>query len=413
MDKILPEFEKVAKRQKIAARESDKTLHDLVAQLKQARARLAASASSSSSSSVSASTAPPPPPTQDAGASADASSPLPPVDIAVVVAELQKIVKDAMAKLQEPHKEVQAGLYKYGRAIEKRFKTDVNALWDPDVLRERSDLLDLAIAQTFVREGRFALHDTFQREASLAPSAADDRALFEGLFRMLGALKAGDLEPAWQWVAQHSDALAALQSTLAYRLVSWQYMTLLQAGAWEPAVTYARQQFPRFRDAHGDAIQRLMGAVLYRDRLAQSPYADLVGPERLAQITETLTRDFCRLHQLPTESLLETAAMVGTLALPTLIKMASVLKPGVAWTQTSEMSVELPLINRVRYHSTFVCPVSKEQGTDANPPMLLTCGHMIARESLNRISKGQMNSKIKCTYCPGETIASQAQQLYF
>jgi hypothetical protein len=50
--------------------------------------------------------------------------------------------------------------------------------------------------------------------------------------------------------------------------------------------------------------------------------------------------------------------------------------------------VEIPLPLPYRYHSIFACPVSKEQSTAQNPPMLLPCGHVIARESLMRLARG-------------------------
>jgi hypothetical protein len=50
--------------------------------------------------------------------------------------------------------------------------------------------------------------------------------------------------------------------------------------------------------------------------------------------------------------------------------------------------MEVPLPASRRYHSVFVCPVSKEQATETNPPKMLTCGHVIAQESLNRLLKG-------------------------
>ena len=54
---------------------------------------------------------------------------------------------------------------------------------------------------------------------------------------------------------------------------------------------------------------------------------------------------------------------------------------------TRLQQIEIPVPPENRYHSIFACPVSKEQATEANPPMMLTCGHVLATESINRLAK--------------------------
>lgn len=49
--------------------------------------------------------------------------------------------------------------------------------------------------------------------------------------------------------------------------------------------------------------------------------------------------------------------------------------------------IEIPLSVEKRYHSVFACPVSKEQSTEANPPMMMNCGHVITKDSLQKLSK--------------------------
>lgn len=71
--------------------------------------------------------------------------------------------------------------------------------------------------------------------------------------------------------------------------------------------------------------------------------------------------------------------------------------------------VEIPLPPSYLFHSIFVCPVSKEQTTDQNPPMMMPCGHVIAQESLQRLSKG---SKFKCPYCPNESHPRDARKVF-
>lgn len=42
--------------------------------------------------------------------------------------------------------------------------------------------------------------------------------------------------------------------------------------------------------------------------------------------------------------------------------------------------------NELRFHTVFCCPVSKEESTPGNPPVLLKCGHAICKACVKRIS---------------------------
>ena len=51
------------------------------------------------------------------------------------------------------------------------------------------------------------------------------------------------------------------------------------------------------------------------------------------------------------------------------------------------LQIEIQLTPENRYHSIFACPVSKEQSTEQNPPMMMTCGHVITKDSLQKLCK--------------------------
>jgi len=81
------------------------------------------------------------------------------------------------------------------------------------------------------------------------------------------------------------------------------------------------------------------------------------------------------------------------------------------WSQTDELPIEIPLPPENRYHSIFACPVSKEQATTANPPMMMACGHVVAKDSLLKLSKPQ--GRVKCPYCPQESQMNSALEVHF
>ena len=66
------------------------------------------------------------------------------------------------------------------------------------------------------------------------------------------------------------------------------------------------------------------------------------------------------------------------MALPTLLKLAGLLKDH-DLASGEQLPVELELGHEFVFRSVFSCPVSREQSSPANPPMLLPCGHVLCK----------------------------------
>ncbi|CAN0035384.1 unnamed protein product [Choristocarpus tenellus] len=151
----------------------------------------------------------------------------------------------------------------------------------------------------------------------------------------------------------------------------------------------------------GDWGKELMGSVLWIGRLESSPYQHLLSDNLWSTAFHTLFADGCRVSGLPKESLLAVTFQAGTVALPTLIKMASVVQSSnQSWDNLTELPIEVALPSSMRYHSFFSCPVSRELSTPGNPPVLLKCGHAVLRSSMSRLARN--GSKFKCPTCPTE-----------
>jgi hypothetical protein len=83
--------------------------------------------------------------------------------------------------------------------------------------------------------------------------------------------------------------------------------------------------------------------------------------------------------------LLGSSCTAGAAALPTLLKFSQISKKN--WTSEELLPVEIGLGPEYQFHSTFTCPVSKEQASKTNPPVRLTCGHVICRGSIDGLVK--------------------------
>jgi len=52
------------------------------------------------------------------------------------------------------------------------------------------------------------------------------------------------------------------------------------------------------------------------------------------------------------------------------------------------MAAEVNLGPDFTFHNIFICPVSKETSGQGNNPMLLKCGHVLSKQSLNKMTRG-------------------------
>lgn len=50
------------------------------------------------------------------------------------------------------------------------------------------------------------------------------------------------------------------------------------------------------------------------------------------------------------------------------------------------LQIEIDLGSENRFHSIFSCPILRQQTSDKNPPMRLTCGHCISKEALHKLA---------------------------
>jgi len=294
-----------------------------------------------------------------------------------------------------------------------------------------------------LREGQFDVAQTFISEAldqpppsstpgtpnpfASLPTTVQDlkpselQGKFADMYSILNQLQQRNLHPAIEWARANSEELDRRGSNLEFELSKLQYLWLFQGAeinglpddmnnGLSGAIAYARHYFPSFPSRHTSEVQKLITAVLYRTNLASSPYFKVFDSATAwSEVSTSFTREFCFLLGLSAESPLYITATAGAIALPTLLKLASIVKEKrTEWTTQDELPVEIALPRSMIYHAIFVCPVSKEQTTEQNPPMMMPCGHVVAKESLMKLSKG---GRFKCPYCPNESHTRDAKQI--
>ncbi|KAE8704832.1 hypothetical protein F3Y22_tig00110435pilonHSYRG00020 [Hibiscus syriacus] len=253
----------------------------------------------------------------------------------------------------------------------------------------------------------------YPRHIEISKATASMRPVFQEMYQILEAMENRNLEPALKWATKNTNKLKENGTDLLLRLHHLQFVKILQMGSKDEALKYARMNFASFAGIHMAEIQKLMGCLLYSGRLQQSPYAHLLSPTNWDIVAEELTRQFCNHLGQSYESPLSVTIDAGVQALPPLLKFMTVMAgKKQEWQSMKQLPVPVELDKEFQFHSIFVCPVSKEQSADDNPPMLMLCGHVLCKQSINKMSKNGSKT-FKCPYCPSDIDATQCRQLNF
>ncbi|KAK0657692.1 CTLH/CRA C-terminal to lish motif domain-containing protein [Cercophora newfieldiana] len=397
---------------------------------------------------------------------------LDPHTTSLTITKLQNPTKSAFDAVHENMQKVSTAHRKLGKALDKHFPlkplpSDHDAMADHPALINRAIAMHLlregqfSVASTFIEEAQddTAHHNPYHRtqpddtpsvdldesmdedgadpDAKASPSATasspgDGQDLsslqsqelqtrFSEMYSILQELKARNLVPAIEWARANSSELETRGSNLEFELSKLQYVWLFkgptvnglpddESNGRAGALAYARRHFGRFQGRHLCEIDRLAGAMAFASNIPASPYRDDFAIDgAFSDVASSFTREFCSLLGLSAESPLYIAATAGALALPQLVKfMAKTRTKGTEWTTANELAFETPLPARMMYHSIFVCPVLKGQTTESNPPMMIPCGHVLAKETLQNLCKG---TRFKCPYCPLEGQIKDARQI--
>lgn len=382
--------------------------------------------------------------------------------IGMAMTTLQNPVKAQLEAITNDLKEVTKAQKAFGKALDKAMPQR-DLPMETDAMADHPALINRAIAMHLLREGQFSVASTFVREeqqqreqnetTAMAHAATprrdhdgdddmnkdddddvdeddnnnnnegadaemhslhseDLQDKFSEMYSILAELKQRNLSPAIEWARLNNGRLESKGSNLEFELCKLQYIWLFKGHAANGlpnderngqmgALAYAQRHFAPFQRRHLKEIQQLVCAMLFASNLEESPYRNIFEIDSAFEdVSTSFTREFCSLLGLSAESPLYMAVTAGSIALPRLIKYTTYMKEKkTEWTTENELAFETPLPESMIYHPIFVCPVSKEQTTEQNPPMLLPCGHVICRDSLHKISKG---SRYKCPYCPME-----------
>jgi hypothetical protein len=246
--------------------------------------------------------------------------------------------------------------------------------------------------------------------------------------------------------------LQSHSSPLEFYLHRSEYLLLLtpQAPEQSKAIDYANKHLQPFFATHPAELKRLMGCLIFlpKERMQKSPYEDLTSDTIHLDLENMFATEFSASLGMSKRPPLRVVGDIGGGgALAKIEKGRKIMRERKSeWSQSDELPVswrhpefllsltldqiEIPLPPENRYHSVFACPVSKDQSTEQNPPMMMNCGHVVSKDSLQKLSKtsgyvatfcfffpaisdARRSSRVKCPYCPVESMMSDALRVHF
>ncbi|EPS67772.1 hypothetical protein M569_06998 [Genlisea aurea] len=384
LDPIKDAFDRVTKKQKLSSSKSQEIVQQIEDEIVQVLSKMQSQEDSASSS-----------------------------DQKLFLSELKERLKDlgVLSQLEGTQKELNIALSKYAKLLEKSFNPEISRAYRNVDFDIRT--VNQIIASHFYREGQFDLGDCFVEEAN-EPEAESKKIPFLELFQILEAMRDRNLKPALDWATNHREELIQNGSNVEFKLHHLQFVEILQNKGVDEALKYGRAFFNPFAEKHMPDIQKLIASLVYAGRPDTSPYSELYSSVNWDKLAEEIKRQFCNLMGQSHESPLSVTMAAGVQALPTLLKLMSVMiGKKQEWHSMKQLPVPLDLGSEFQFHSVFVCPVSRDQATEENPPMLLSCGHVLCKQSITKLSRNNNTRPFKCPYCPSEVGASQCKQLFF
>ncbi|XWS62519.1 hypothetical protein CRYUN_Cryun06bG0018100 [Craigia yunnanensis] len=340
------------------------------------------------------------------------NDPLSLVDLKSILTELEVELNTIgpLHQLEGLQKERNINLSKYPKLLEKSFNPDISKAYrnvDFDF-----HIVNQIVASHFYRQGLFDLGDCLINEAG-EPEAIAIRSHFLEMYQILDALKVKNLEPALNWITANRDKLKQNGSTLELKLHRLQFVEIIQKGTKADALSYARTYLAPFASLHMNEFQKLVVCIIWVGKLDSCPHAELMAQTHWEEFTEELTQQFCSLVGQSYQSPLSVVIAAGLEGLPTLLKLANVMAAKrQEWQAMKQLPVPVELGKEFQFHSVFVCPVSRDQDSEENPPMLMPCLHVLCKQSIMKLSKSSSRT-FKCPYCPTVVSAAQCRQLYF
>jgi hypothetical protein len=314
-------------------------------------------------------------------------------------------------------------LTKYSKSLSQLEKEELyNNTYNNQKISFNKDAFLTILIKDLYRKGNFNTANTLINESKINFNS-NFKYLFNDLNIITQELKNGFLEGLLNWIKKYETHLKDFDSDLPFELNCFRFILLKDYKDLNKNEILNRGKF-LFKDYISDFkyLTKISKAYSYmtlydsksiNSDLFQNKYANFMNKEAMiSKLIEMFTRDCCLILNIPLESGFFLTLLAGLISMPQIVKSEAILKDKKDISNNKELPYEISLPNELKFHSIFICPVAKEISTIDNPPMLLTCGHVISKNSLNKMNKTvNSNSQIKCPTCPNSQSITDCIEL--
>lgn len=263
------------------------------------------------------------------------------------------------------------------------------------------------------------LHDVYNIDSDIS-------SIFLTMGQIIHDLKKHDFQSCKDWYEQHQNASS--NSTLKIELYLLTALKLINSSQQHlsknttnklrhiEVCNYLYENIPKELALDINSNYSLMVTDLM-SKLSIGAYiagVDYVMNERLESCVEIFIGEFCNYNNLTFDSPLFLIVLSGIISFQYFIKYDQIKQfSHVGWTTKNELPFDVELPDFLSYfHPIFICPVLKEETTEANPPYSLACHHIISKKALDKLSKNGSLS-FKCPYCPIHTTMIKTKRVNF
>jgi len=327
---------------------------------------------------------------------------------------------NSMNEICKRHKKAHAKVSKCGKMLQKTFDVKIDKLKNMDVLQSGNDkkILNKLIFGHLCTEGIIDSALEFAKEAGVdVPPNIDS--IYTKMQQLNTEIMECNVENAIEWVHDNSTVLESKQYKLEAMLLCMKFVQVILDN---PNDLHSKfnilRKLSMIPTIHPDELKQLAGVMILDDEQAAEKLSSLnisIIKDK-SQICEHFRQVYLEVHDLPSAKPLETCFKAGLFGLPYFLEQIRGFGDHLSLDTNSNdlqsFSFDFNMPNSCCFHSRFICPVLKVQSNESNMPQALSCGHVLTKEAITRISNSTTGYDFKCPYCPAYTKISEVQTIH-